>query len=330
MANTAQDVVEKVTSVARQVAKQQSLTVEGTVTGINPDGTLVVDDGQGGCARQAPKQHAKIGDRIVLGTEPALGTVTNLPQLNITLDPSTKACPTDPRTPPTDRRRATYAAGTQILASAGIADWTLRDVDQGNGLPADCSTWFGYKKTSANTVSTSDTVLANYRREVVGACAHTLLYSLARSFVKFDLAANGVSPGARHGRIKFSVKTPVVSAHNINIYLVPASLVFPITVPQMNAFSRNFSIGNFAILGGWATGPNTYGLTVELDLSILTATGPLPDPFVVALLTSFDYFGDVPGLVHPLIDNEDINDVFNFYSLTADGPPILELDVPLY
>lgn len=88
---------ERVTEIARRTNRQQAQIVEGTVIGRNPDGTLVVDDGRGGCLRQAPKANVRVGQRIKLGLEPSLGQQTNLPQVTLTYDPSTAPCPHDPR-----------------------------------------------------------------------------------------------------------------------------------------------------------------------------------------------------------------------------------------
>lgn len=91
------NVTKRIAEVARKTAIQQSPIIEGTVVGRNPDGSLVVDDGRGGCRRVAPKANVRIGERIRLGTEPSLGHQTNLPQVFVTIDPSTTPCPDDGR-----------------------------------------------------------------------------------------------------------------------------------------------------------------------------------------------------------------------------------------
>jgi len=87
----------KVAEIARRTAKQLSPITEGVVLSRNPDGTLNVDDGQGGCIRQAPKANVRVGQKVKLGLEPSLGQQTDLSQETITIDPSTKDCPGDGR-----------------------------------------------------------------------------------------------------------------------------------------------------------------------------------------------------------------------------------------
>lgn len=91
------DIVRRIADVAKRTAIQQSPIVEGTVIGRNPDGSLVVYDGRGGCMRLAPKANVRVGERIRLGTEPALGRQTNLQQIDVTISPSSAPCPDDPR-----------------------------------------------------------------------------------------------------------------------------------------------------------------------------------------------------------------------------------------
>lgn len=91
------DIARRVAEVAKRTAIQQSPIVEGTVIGRNPDGSLVVDTGTGGCARVAPRANVRVGERIRLGTEPALGRQTNLQQISVVISPSSIPCPDDPR-----------------------------------------------------------------------------------------------------------------------------------------------------------------------------------------------------------------------------------------
>jgi hypothetical protein len=83
--------------IANKTAIKNSPIIEGTVISRNPDGTLNVDDGKGGCLRQAPAANVRVGQRIRLGVEPALGQTTNLSQVSLTIDASTVPCPDDPR-----------------------------------------------------------------------------------------------------------------------------------------------------------------------------------------------------------------------------------------
>lgn len=89
-------VVDHVADVAKKTAVQQNPLVEVTVLSRNPDGSLNVDDGKGGCLRVAPRANVRVGQRIKLGQEPALGQQTSLPEQNFDILVPTP-CPDDPR-----------------------------------------------------------------------------------------------------------------------------------------------------------------------------------------------------------------------------------------
>jgi hypothetical protein len=93
----AQQLVRSISDVASKTAAKVSPIRTVTVISRNPDGSLNVDDGLGGCQRIAPKANVRIGQKITLGTEPAIGTQTNLPLLTLSIDPSSKPCPDDQR-----------------------------------------------------------------------------------------------------------------------------------------------------------------------------------------------------------------------------------------
>lgn len=88
-------VIDRVATVSRRIAIQQNPVVLGTVLSRNPDGSLNVDDGKGGCARVAPKANVRIGQKIALGLEPAIGQQTSLQTQYITIEPPSVPCPTD-------------------------------------------------------------------------------------------------------------------------------------------------------------------------------------------------------------------------------------------
>lgn len=94
---TARKLTRNVAAIAKKTAIQQNPIVEGIVRSRNPDGTLNIDDGRGGCLRQAPAANARIGEKIKLGLEPGLGSQTNLQQIDLTIDTSTIPCPDDQR-----------------------------------------------------------------------------------------------------------------------------------------------------------------------------------------------------------------------------------------
>lgn len=333
-------VITQITGVAKRAAAEANDVRTGTVISRNQDGSLNVDLGDGGCARVAPAANVNLGDKIVLGLEPSIGTTTSLPPSTVPITPPTDLCPIDPRIPP-DVHNSLLPTSliSQKVVSAGMQLWSNRDNDQGNGTPSDCTTWFGYKNTAAVT-SGNGSVLANYRQEVVGACPQVVLYTVGRAWIAFDLAGAGVSNvGITGARIRLSLVTgTVISIHDTNILLVLGSATFPITVGQRNAFDRNRILGSFRILGGWPVGVNSYGVEIELDLSsfpsepgVITTSRRvvIPDPFIVCLMTQFDVSGNTPPQVGTLVDNQDRQDVINFYVTAPNGPPVLELDTKL-
>ena len=69
MADPIQQIVERVAEIARTVATQQAPVRTATVLGVSPDGSVIVDDGAGGCARVASvgNQVVTCGSTVVLG-----------------------------------------------------------------------------------------------------------------------------------------------------------------------------------------------------------------------------------------------------------------------
>jgi len=135
----ARQLTRRIAEVAKRTAIQNSPIRTGTVVSRNPDGTLNVDDGRGGCLIQAPAANVRVGQKIKIGTEPSLGSQTSLPLVTLSIDPSTVACPDDPR------RRLRCQPGIGILCpeettvafetlvSAGTAgNFTLHWVDSEN------------------------------------------------------------------------------------------------------------------------------------------------------------------------------------------------------
>ena len=99
MADYVKDLTQTIYEVAKRTSVSSQLVTQAVVLSINPDGSLNVDDGKGGCVRRVPKQNAKVGDTVRIGTEPAIGQTTNLPQQIISVN-LTGSCPVDPRQPP--------------------------------------------------------------------------------------------------------------------------------------------------------------------------------------------------------------------------------------
>lgn len=100
MTDRIKEIVEQVARVAEQAAAKKTGITTATVLSRNPDGTYVVDDGSGGCARQASitNQQVTCGSQVVLGTEPQIGQTSTVCPVSVTITPSTKDCPSDDRT----------------------------------------------------------------------------------------------------------------------------------------------------------------------------------------------------------------------------------------
>jgi hypothetical protein len=99
MPESTRTLVERMAELAERAAAKQNTIRTAVVLATLPDGTLSVDDGQGGCARVAANmlgQRAGCGETIIIGTEPSIGQVTTLCQVQVTVTPSTRPCPVGP------------------------------------------------------------------------------------------------------------------------------------------------------------------------------------------------------------------------------------------
>lgn len=309
------EVVQRIGKIATTAAQRAQLVFEATVIGFNPDGTINVDDGLGGCARVAPKANVKIGDRIrVGGNEPAIGTTTDLPQVTHTCQGSTKPCPKDDRRfspgPPTDTPLGHLpidVAAFETLTTK-VVNWSDREVDQGDeavGGAQNCSNFFGYLGTHSGPVSRSP--WAGYRREVVDVCTPTVIYTCVRVFGRCDLTVNGIPlsglSSLKLGFMLSSISDP--GQETVRIYVVPATKGPPLARPFPVA-DRSKPLGSFMVADATAFGFGTYGIIVDLDFPLLYVGGVLPDPLYLCLMTEHDLNGTVPPLLHALIDNEDV------------------------
>lgn len=129
--NSIKSVVERVVTVAKAAGKAYGVSF-GTVIGRNPDGSLNVDPGTGGCVRVVGSQNARVGDRVPLGTEPALGTLTQLDPIYLAVDPPVVGCPTDPRDiPPDGPPLLIPGEDMEAMAYQNQSSWESRNEDQG-------------------------------------------------------------------------------------------------------------------------------------------------------------------------------------------------------
>jgi hypothetical protein len=97
--NYIQSIVERVAEIAKKTAESAGPVKIGTVLSVNPDGSVNVDTGDGGCARVAAvgNQVVTCGSTIVLGLEPQIGNTTDLCQVQFTINSSSKGCPIETR-----------------------------------------------------------------------------------------------------------------------------------------------------------------------------------------------------------------------------------------
>jgi hypothetical protein len=95
-----QGIVEEVRRIADATARSVVGVTTGTVLSRNPDGSIVVDDGSGGCARVAniSNQQTQCGSQVILGVEPAIGQQLTICPVSVTITSSTVPCPIDDRT----------------------------------------------------------------------------------------------------------------------------------------------------------------------------------------------------------------------------------------
>lgn len=185
---TTRQVVSRIADIASRTASKANPIKTGTVVGRNPDGSLVVSDGRGGCLRQAPKANVRVGQTITLGLEPALGQQTNLPLATFTLQPTTVPCPGD------DRRCDQIPGGpgcfvegsVGILFVAGSSQMISYSKSAGSGLawsdrliPAP-STLFYSTSTNRTLLNEADSITDDSSLDQV---------QCSRIFLRFDLSA---------------------------------------------------------------------------------------------------------------------------------------------
>lgn len=354
--NFSRHVVTRVAEVARRTAVQVNPIVRGTVLSRNPDGSLNVSDGRGGCVRVAPRANVRVGSQVILGTEPSLGSQTSLPQISVTLSPSNVPCPDDPRfpdgcenlvgvpcAPPTDgdfiSDAATYAVEWFSLnlfegfpGTNGV--WADRLGEDPDFLPA-----ASHLRLDANrkVTASSSRRASNYGSTFLGAAPYADRYSFVagRAFLAFDttdLPANAQIVSA-------SLQTPITS--NIptrlrydlgsSIYVVGSSHAGGASIFNFNTIDRDGAVlGTATIQAIHDAGPSpevddVYNFTFDLDAAAadLTAAFNAGGVTKLALVNSYD-FGDSayppPASFSNLSNPNEVRDVVDsvLFSHTSD------------
>jgi hypothetical protein len=84
-------ITKRITEMTYQIVDGKAQFIWGTVLGRNPDGTVNINDGKGGCVLVAPPMNARTGDRVMVNLGamvegigmPGVSTyMTNVPQVN--------------------------------------------------------------------------------------------------------------------------------------------------------------------------------------------------------------------------------------------------------
>jgi hypothetical protein len=322
----ARTLTQHIVTVSRKVAKQQSGIFRATVLDRNPDGTLVVDDGQGGCRRVVGAANVRIGDQIIVGTEPTIGTITSLNQQNFNISPSSLPCPDDgnrplceevigvPCPPPIDTTE--FGNGGSFLNA--IADnWENRQFDFGAG-PTHCYhaldgfyhrtgwTGDGGGAPALGNFLASSRAYSNYM-SVFADCHSTNTANkgfdleCGRGYFEFP---NPVPPWqiAVGATLEFSIYSNVAhyrSDDDIDVIIVPSHVGFPASGFES---SIDFTeLGRYRILDTVGhTGASNYGVSIPLDAVALQASGILAFSTIrLAMITEYDFDGarpPMPGL----------------------------------
>ena len=218
-----------VAAIAKKTAIQQSPLTTGTVIARNPDGTLVVSDGKGGCLRQAPKANVRVGQKIVLGTEPSLGQETDLPLVTLTVDPSSKPCLTDPRldagcdgvigAPPCIVEDSLTATLSGTVFSIGWVDpppglsypgrsgvWKNRLAAGGASLAGGPNAGLLYNDTNREVLQEVNRRTTSYTNTSIDPYADQCTIASSRVFLAFDTSGIPSGVGIFSAKLKLRIK----------------------------------------------------------------------------------------------------------------------------
>lgn len=94
-----QQIVQQISEVAKAAARTVITTRTGTVLGRNPDGSVIIDDGSGGCTVLAALGNVpqQCGAQVVLSLDTEITTQNTVCPVAFTIIPSGKPTPTDER-----------------------------------------------------------------------------------------------------------------------------------------------------------------------------------------------------------------------------------------
>ncbi len=280
MANEVAKVLEHIVTVAKGAAAQVGVSF-GTVIGRNPDGTINVDPGNGGCVRMIASANVRKGDRVPLGTEAAPGTVTSLEATYTEIEPPVDGCPVDPRLPPpVTQPPATEAA---LTIRWGIQNNVVTWADRNTITPVSGS----YGTTTIANMNATATHLGSdpFRR-------------CRRGWAEFD--TSGVLPeGAVLTGAKFqwsvSSGAPPFSVADHDVIFVPGTnpdfTLFDPGATLLNDILIDVELARFRILDIVTGGTlNEVALDIEAFDPYFSRTGRTK----IAVVTQYDVEGTDP------------------------------------
>ncbi len=311
-----------IVKVTKKIAVASNNVIYGTVLSRNPDGTLNVDLGNGGCTIVAAAANVRVGDKIVIGTQPQVGTTTSLDPLGVPL-PGAPECPMVPK-PPLAPLQAFY----QLNTIKNYFDGSWRDergVDFGLVFPT-------IPYSQANVGGKPFTW---YR----GPTAPSPQYENARAFFEFD-TSKIVPPGAGlvDLNFRFVVSSGAIAASlagangtlwsesDSKVYLVPAPLADDFTLSTYDTANMpkamiprtplptdppvlirpltplgSMRIRDIVLADTWYTisaiPPNATADDLSRFASLINFGGLMK----FALVTEFDLRDDTPPLLHPTL-----------------------------
>lgn len=301
MPNDVKQVVERIVGVAKKAASDAAVSF-GTVLSRNPDGSLNVDPGNGGCVRVIGPKNARVGDRVPLGTEPALGTLTRLDPHLIDVPSAVSGCPIDPRDLTGDPPIIVIPAGSETVLYC--QDWADRKTDMGliAGGPAN----------GALALSTAGACNAASKYTVVGGFAKDY-YQCDRAY--FVMPLTGLKAGDSLYTASFDAHITVAGFAPIDLHLVLSHAVNAPVQTSDIPLAELVSLGSARVPATALGVPPYTPFSIPFNSDGLRAIeAAIPSGEIrLAVVTEYDWSGNPP----PPLSPHSIG-LFHFYGATFD------------
>jgi hypothetical protein len=286
VSNDVKKVVERIAKVAKGAADAVAVTF-GTVLSRNPDGSLNVDDGRGGCVRVMPAANVRVGQKIPIGTEPQIGTTTQLETRYVVVEPL-GGCPADPRLDPTPTAPLDALTVRWTGENTRIPTWADRSTDYGTHVSG-----------PSTTVAAAMRAYAQYRADGILICR--------RGFAEFPTA--GLIPEGSEltsASLFFSISTgslpQVDSAGKTFSYSDGDVVVVPSVAPHFGLSTPATSLITDAViaeeLGRFRIRDLAFGAVlyeIPLDVDVLTPYYNVGGATKVAIITQPDFDALTPS-----------------------------------